>query len=93
MKKLSQFKEAIADISVKLKSRSGQITKVAIDKNSCSQKYFELLRNSFGGDDKCVHNLDISPVSYLRVIKTAEEIEGMEYALRLESAALISFYA
>lgn len=29
----------------------------------------------------------------MRVIKTPEEIEGMEYALQLESAALISFYA
>ena len=92
MKTLSQFKESIDAITLKLKSQSSQI-KVAIDKNSCSQKYFELLRTSFGGDDKCIHNLDISPVSYLRVIKTPEEIEGMEYALQLESAALISFYA
>jgi Xaa-Pro aminopeptidase len=92
VKTLSQFKETIDAITLNLKSQSSQI-KVAIDKNSCSQKYFELLRNSFGGDDKCIHNLDISPISYLRVIKTPEEIEGMEYALQLESAALISFYA
>jgi len=32
-------------------------------------------------------------VSYLRVKKTPEEIEGMEYALKIESAALIAFYA
>jgi hypothetical protein len=35
VKTLSQFKESITDISLKLKSQSAQI-KVAIDKNSCS---------------------------------------------------------
>jgi Xaa-Pro aminopeptidase len=37
--------------------------------------------------------MDFTPVSHLRVLKSAQEVEGMEEALRIESAALITFYA
>ena len=37
--------------------------------------------------------LDLSPASEVRVVKSKAEIKGMEYALKLESAALIAFYA
>lgn len=37
--------------------------------------------------------LDVSPISELRVVKEKAELEGMESSLKLESAALICYYA
>ena len=37
--------------------------------------------------------LDVSPVSELRVVKEEAELEGMRSSLKLESAALICYYA
>jgi Xaa-Pro aminopeptidase len=79
---ISEFSDSLSQVKA---------TKVAIDKNSCTQKYYELLQGTF--KSKNVMLMDISPVSYLRVIKTQTEIKGMEQALKLESAALIAFYA
>ena len=72
---------------------------VAIDRNSCTQKHFEVLNQAFGNHsccivhDKAIVPLDLTPVSHLRVVKSEAEVAGMERALKLESAALIAFYA
>ena len=52
------------------------------------QKYYLMLKNSF----KKVIQTDISPVSEVRVIKTETELNAMQEALKIESAALICFY-
>lgn len=66
---------------------------VALDKNSCTQKYYELLHQAFGGRPESILAMEFTPTSHLRVIKTPEEVKGMEEALKLESAALVAFYA
>jgi hypothetical protein len=69
--------------------------KIAIDKNACSQRYYELIRLAFNDFKKGenVKMLELTPVSYLRIVKSKEEVKGIEESLKLESAALISFYA
>ena len=52
-----------------------------------------MLNQAFGNHDKAIVPLDLTPVSHLRVVKSEAEIAGMERALKLESAALIAFYA
>ena len=66
--------------------------RVAFDKSGCNYTLFnEIVKHLKNKNSAKL--LDISPVSYLRIVKSDVEISGMEEALRLESAALISFYA
>lgn len=63
--------------------------KVGVDQNSCSYSAYSILKDAF----QDVHKFVISPLSQLRIIKNKTELEGIEKALQIESASLISFYA
>jgi Xaa-Pro aminopeptidase len=92
---IREFKDSLsANIeTLKVTNNISRRMSVAIDKNSCTQKYYELLYLAFGSTPESMKVMDFTPVSHLRVLKSAQEVEGMEEALRIESAALITFYA
>lgn len=68
MRLLSEFDSGIKDIAQSLAKESNSENRalsVAIDRNSCTQRQFDCLKNSF-----TINALDISPVSQLRVVKS-----------------------
>ena len=69
---MSEFNDSLQSIVEKLKHTNNHMrhVSVAIDKNSCTQKYYELLHQAFGGRPESVVGLDFTPVSHLRVLKS-----------------------
>eukprot|EP00347_Sterkiella_histriomuscorum_P004031 403362008 len=84
VKSVNEFQSVIQSLDQNL------LHSVGIDKKSCQQKYYQILK------DKFKHQIlfdSFSPISELRVIKNESELKGIKEALKLESAALICFYA